>query len=81
MDISFWHGLWAPKGTPKPVVEQLSKALQVAVKDPAVNQRFADLGAVPVPEASATPGALSTRVKTEIDRWTPIIKAAGQYAD
>jgi len=80
-ELSAWHGLWAPKGTPKPVVEQLSKALQVAVKDPTVTQRFADLGAVPVSEASATPVALQTRVKTEIDRWTPIIKAAGQYAD
>jgi tripartite-type tricarboxylate transporter receptor subunit TctC len=80
-ELSAWHGLWAPKGTPKPVVEQLSKALQAAVKDPAVTQRFADLGAVPVAEASATPAALQTRVKTEIDRWTPIIKAAGQYAD
>ena len=54
-ELSAWHGLWAPKGTPKPVVEQLSKALQVAIKDPAVTQRFADLGAVPVTEASATP--------------------------
>lgn len=80
-ELSAWHGLWAPKGTPKPVVEQLSKALQVAVKDPAVTQRFADLGAVPVGEASATPSALSSRVKNEIERWTPIIKAAGQYAD
>jgi tripartite-type tricarboxylate transporter receptor subunit TctC len=80
-ELSAWHGLWAPKGTPKPVVEQLSKALQVAVKDPAVTQRFADLGAVPVAEASATPGALQTRVKSEISRWGPIIKAAGQYAD
>jgi tripartite-type tricarboxylate transporter receptor subunit TctC len=80
-ELSAWHGLWAPKGTPKPVVEQLSKALQVAVKDPTVTQRFADLGAVPVSEASATPAALQTRVKSEIERWTPIIKAAGQYAD
>jgi tripartite-type tricarboxylate transporter receptor subunit TctC len=80
-ELSAWHGLWAPKGTPKPVVEQLSKALQVAIKDPAVTQRFADLGAVPVSEASATPAALQTRVKTEIERWGPIIKAAGQYAD
>jgi tripartite-type tricarboxylate transporter receptor subunit TctC len=80
-ELSAWHGLWAPKGTPKPVVEQLSKALQATVKDPTVTQRFADLGAVPVAEASATPAALSTRVKTEIERWTPIIKAAGQYAD
>ena len=80
-ELSAWHGLWAPKGTPKPVIEQLSKGLQVAIKDPAVAQRFADLGAVPVSEASATPGALQARVKSEIERWGPIIKAAGQYAD
>jgi tripartite-type tricarboxylate transporter receptor subunit TctC len=80
-ELSAWHGLWAPKNTPKPIVEQVSKALQVAVQDPAVKQRFADLGAVPVAEASATPAALQTRVKSEIDRWGPIIKAAGQYAD
>jgi tripartite-type tricarboxylate transporter receptor subunit TctC len=80
-ELSAWHGLWAPKGTPKPIVEQLSKALQAAVKDPTVAQRFAELGAVPVTEASATPGALQSRLKTEIERWGPIIKAAGQYAD
>jgi tripartite-type tricarboxylate transporter receptor subunit TctC len=80
-ELSAWHGLWAPKGTPKPIVEQLSKALQTAVKDPAVGQRFAELGAVPVAEASATPAALQTRMKAEIERWGPIIKAAGQYAD
>jgi tripartite-type tricarboxylate transporter receptor subunit TctC len=80
-ELSAWHGLWAPKGTPKPILEQLSKALQVAVKDPMVAQRFAELGAVPVAEASATPAALQSRVKNEIERWGPIIKAAGQYAD
>lgn len=80
-ELSAWHGLWAPKGTPKTVVDQLSKALQAAIKDPAVAQRFADLGAVPVPEASATPAVLDARVKSEIERWSPIIKAAGQYAD
>jgi tripartite-type tricarboxylate transporter receptor subunit TctC len=69
------------EGHAEAVVEQLSKALQVAVKDPASTQRFADLGAVPVSEAVATPAALQARVKTEIERWTPIIKAAGQYAD
>jgi putative tricarboxylic transport membrane protein len=80
-ELSAWHGLWAPKGTPKPVIDQLSKALQAAIKDPNVTQRFADLGAVPVKDADATPGALQTRVKTEVGRWGPIIKAAGQYAD
>src|SRR6185436_2371402 len=67
-ELSAWHGLWAPKGTPKPIVEQLSRALQVAIKDPAVAQRFADLGAVPVAEASATPAALQAQVKSEIER-------------
>jgi tripartite-type tricarboxylate transporter receptor subunit TctC len=80
-ELSAWHGLWAPKGAPKPVIDQLSKALQAAIKDANVMQRFADLGAVPVKDADATPGALQTRVKTEVERWGPIIKAAGQYAD
>jgi tripartite-type tricarboxylate transporter receptor subunit TctC len=80
-ELSAWHALWAPKGTPKPVVEQLSKALQVALKDPTVIQRFADLGTVPVKDADATPAALQGQLKSEIDRWGPIIKAAGQYAD
>jgi len=80
-ELSAWQGLWAPKSTPKPVIDQLSKALQAAIKDPNVTQRFADLGAVPVKDADATPGALQARVKTEVERWGPIIKAAGQYAD
>jgi tripartite-type tricarboxylate transporter receptor subunit TctC len=80
-ELSAWHGLWAPKGTPKPIVEQLSKALQVALKDPTVIQRFADLGTVPVKDSDATPAALQGQLKSEIERWGPIIKAAGQYAE
>jgi tripartite-type tricarboxylate transporter receptor subunit TctC len=80
-ELSAWHALWAPKGTPKPIVEQLSKALQVALKDPTVIQRFADLGTVPVKDSDATPAALEGQLKSEIERWGPIIKAAGQYAD
>ncbi|MFO1311494.1 MAG: tripartite tricarboxylate transporter substrate-binding protein [Burkholderiales bacterium] len=80
-ELSAWHGLWAPKGTPKPIVDELAKALQVAVKDPSVVQRFTELGAVPVAPAAATPAALSERMKSEVQRWGPIIKAAGQYAD
>jgi tripartite-type tricarboxylate transporter receptor subunit TctC len=80
-ELSAWHGLWAPKGTPKAVIDQLSKALQVAVKDPVVIQRFADLGAVAVNETEATPAALSARMKSEVERWGIAIKAAGQYAD
>ena len=80
-ELSAWHGLWAPKGTPKPIVDQLSKALRVALKDPTVILRFADLGTVPVKDADATPAALQGHLKSEIERWGPIIKAAGQYAD
>jgi tripartite-type tricarboxylate transporter receptor subunit TctC len=80
-ELSVWHGLYAPKGTPKPVVDKLTKALQDAIKDPTVKQRFADLGAEPVSEKQATPEALRTQLKSEIERWGPIIKKAGVYAD
>jgi len=73
--------LWAAKGTPKPIVDELVKALQAALKDPAVIQRFADLGTEPVREANATPAALHSHLKAEIERWGPIIRAAGQFAD
>ena len=76
-----WHGLYAPKGTPKPVVDQLSNALRVALKDPTVKQRFADLGTEPVADNRARPEALRAHLKSEIDRWGPIITKAGQYAD
>jgi putative tricarboxylic transport membrane protein len=80
-EVSVWHGLYAPKGTPKPVIDKLSKALQDAIKDATVKQRFADLGAEPVAEKAATPDALRAHLKAEIDKWAPIIKKAGVYAD
>lgn len=80
-EVAVWHGLYAPKGTPKPVIDALSGALQVALKDPVVKQRFADLGTEPVPEAKARPEALRAHLKSEIDRWGAIIKKAGIYAD
>lgn len=80
-EITVWHGLYAPKGTPKPVIAKLTKALQIAVKDPTVIQRFNDLGAEAVSEDRATPEALRKHLKAEIDRWGPIIKKAGVYAD
>jgi tripartite-type tricarboxylate transporter receptor subunit TctC len=80
-EVSVWHGLYAPKGTPKPVIDKLTKALQVAIRDSTVKQRFADLGAEPVAEKSANPEALRAQLKAEIDRWGPIIKKAGVYAD
>ena len=80
-EISIWHGLYAPKGTPKPVIDKIAKALQDAIKDRTVKQRFADLGAEPVSEKAATPDALRAQLKAEIDKWAPIIKKAGAYAD
>lgn len=80
-EVSVWHGLYAPKGTPKPAIEKLTKALQAALKDATLRQRFADLGADTVAENRATPEALRSHLKVEIDKWAPIIKKAGVYAD
>ena len=80
-EVSIWHALYAPKGTPKPVIAKLTKGLQDALKDATVKQRFADLGSEPVAENRATPEAHRAHLKAEIDRWGPIIKKAGVYAD
>jgi tripartite-type tricarboxylate transporter receptor subunit TctC len=80
-EVAVWHGLYAPKGTPKPVIAALSSALQHALKDPNVKQRFADLGTEPVAESRAKPEVLRAHLKAEIDKWGPIIKQAGAYAD
>ncbi len=80
-EVGIWHALYAPKGTPKPALDRLVAALQEAVKDPTVNQRFSDLGATAYPADKATPAALGAHLKAEIDKWGPIIKKAGIYAD
>ncbi|WP_275783299.1 tripartite tricarboxylate transporter substrate-binding protein [Pararhizobium gei] len=79
--VGIWHGIYAPKGTPAEATERLSKALQVALKDPNIVARFAELGTVPSPEADATPAALKAKLEAEIARWKPVIESAGQYAD
>ena len=80
-EVGVWHGLYAPKGTPKPIVDRLSKSLQLALKDTLVKQRFAELGTEPEPENRATPEALRAQLKAETEKWGPVIKAAGVYAD
>lgn len=80
-EVVVWHGLYAPRGTPKVIVDTLAGALQVALKDPAVKQRFADLGTEPVAASRARPEALRAHLKAEIERWAPIIRKAGIYAD
>jgi tripartite-type tricarboxylate transporter receptor subunit TctC len=80
-DVAVWHGLYAPKGTPKPVIDKLAAALQVALKDPKVKERFAELGTEPVSPDRATPEALGKHFKAQVELWNPIIKKAGVYAD
>jgi tripartite-type tricarboxylate transporter receptor subunit TctC len=75
--VSFWQGLWAPKGTPKDIILKLSAAVTKAFSDPIIRQRFADLGQeIPQPE-QRTPEKLAAFQKAEIEKWWPIIKAAG----
>ncbi len=74
---SFWHGLWLPKRTPDDIVGKLNSAVRSALADPAVRQRFADQGQeIPSPERQ-TPEALGAHQKAEIEKWWPMIKAAG----
>jgi tripartite-type tricarboxylate transporter receptor subunit TctC len=74
---SFWHGLWAPKATPKPIIAKLNAAVRVALADPAVKRRFAEQGQAVPPLDRQTPEALGELQRAEIKKWWPIIKAAG----
>jgi tripartite-type tricarboxylate transporter receptor subunit TctC len=80
-EVGVWHGLYAPKNTPNPVIDRVSAALQAAGKDAEFTKRMADLGATVYPAAQMTPAALHSHLKGEIERWAPIIKKAGTYAD
>jgi tripartite-type tricarboxylate transporter receptor subunit TctC len=80
-ELSVWHGMYAPKGTPKPVADKIVASMQAALKDPDLVKRFTDLGSVIVAPDRQTPDALGKYLKTEIDKWAPIIKKAGEDAD
>jgi tripartite-type tricarboxylate transporter receptor subunit TctC len=75
--FSFWHALWAPRGTPKPIIAKLSAAAMGTLADPTVRQRLLDLAQVIYPPDQETPEALHAFQKAEIEKWWPIIKAAG----
>ena len=80
-NVSIWHGLYAPKGTPKAVLDQLNAALKVALKDPEFIKRQEALGAVVISDTRVNPAEHKKFVASEIDKWGAVIKAAGQYAD
>ena len=74
--ISLWHGLWVPKRTPKNIIAKLNAALVEVLADPGLRARFADLGQELFPRERQTPEALAALQKAEIEKWSPIIKAA-----
>jgi len=79
--LSYWHGLWAPKGTPKDIIETLNAAVIAALAEPAVRQRLGDIGQDIFPRAQQRPESLGALQKSEIETWWPIIKAAGIKAE
>jgi tripartite-type tricarboxylate transporter receptor subunit TctC len=80
-NVSIWHGLYAPKGTPKAAQDKINAALRVALKDPEFIKRQEALGAVVVTDARLGQAEHKKFVEAEIGKWGPAIKAAGQYAD
>ncbi len=80
-EVGIWHGMWAPKGTPKPVIDKLGAALNDALNDAELKKKFADLGTVPEPVERRKPEVLRAHLSAEIAKWGPIIKKAGIYAD
>jgi tripartite-type tricarboxylate transporter receptor subunit TctC len=79
--VSTWHGLWVPKATPKDVIARLNAAVVDALADATVHSRFADLALETFPREQQTPEALGAFQKAEIEKWWPIIKAAGIKAE
>ncbi|MEO8059775.1 MAG: tripartite tricarboxylate transporter substrate-binding protein [Burkholderiales bacterium] len=80
-NVSIWHGMYAPKGTPKAVTDKINAALRLALKDAEFVKRQEALGAVVVADARLGGAEHKKFVEAEINKWGPVIKAAGQYAD
>jgi tripartite-type tricarboxylate transporter receptor subunit TctC len=80
-EVKVWHGLYAPKNTPKPTLDKLNAALVNAMQDPLVKQRLLDLSSDVVSADRMTPAGLKTHLEAEIAKWGPVIKKSGIYAD
>ena len=80
-EVGIWHGVYAPKGTPKAALDKLVAAIREASKDPGFRTRMSELGATVYPADQITPAALASHLKSEIEKWGPVIKKAGIYAD
>jgi tripartite-type tricarboxylate transporter receptor subunit TctC len=79
--FSFWHAVWVPKGTPKPVIAKLNEAVVNALADPLVRKRLTDIAQDIFPREQLTPEALGAFHRAEAEKWWPIIKAAGIKAE
>ena len=79
--FSFWQALWAPKGTPAPVIDKLNAGVAASLADPAIRQRFAEQGQEVPAVAQQTPQALAAYHKAEIEKWWPIVKGANIKAE
>lgn len=80
-EVTIWHGIYAPKGTPADVLTKLNAALKVALKDPDFIKKQEALGAVVITDKRVEPAEHKKFVAAEIAKWSPVIKAAGVYAD
>ena len=80
-EVTIWHGLYAPKGTPADILAKVNAALKTALKDPEFVKKQEGLGAVVVADKRVEPAEHKKFVAAEISKWSPIIKAAGVYAD
>jgi tripartite-type tricarboxylate transporter receptor subunit TctC len=78
---SVWDAMWAPKGTPPPVIAKLNAAIVETLSEPALRERLQQLGQNVVPREQQTPEALDKLQKAEIEKWWPIITAAGITAE
>jgi tripartite-type tricarboxylate transporter receptor subunit TctC len=77
IDMTIWHGLYAPKGTPEDALSKLHAALQTALNDKTINDRFAEFGTSAFPAAQKTRAAHKTAFATEVTKWQAALKAAG----
>jgi tripartite-type tricarboxylate transporter receptor subunit TctC len=80
LHVAYWHAIWAPKGTPKPVIAKLNAAIQHALADPKARQRLAQLGHDIVPKDQQTLEALAAHHKAETEKWWPIVREMGLKA-
>ncbi len=80
-EVKVWHGMYAAKDTPAAVIDKINAALRVALQDPVVKQRLADLSSDVPPMDKVTPAGLKTHLEAEIKKWGPVIRKAGIYAD